>query len=430
VFIFIAIIGAIAGSLAYIPLAMMAVFVIIAAIIVPATKRRVKVSSRAKATRHSFLVETFTNLRTIKQTSAENTWLERYRELSAETAYTHFKTSQISFLLQNLAQAIMLGSGIATIGFGVLKVIDNQMTIGALIATMALIWRVLSPLQNLFLTLTRLEHTINSVSQINGLMKLKTEVNPSPSSANNREFIGHIILDRVSFRYKPGSEPSLLGASFEVLPYETLCIVGPNASGKSTILKMILGLYQNQAGQIILDDMDIRQINPILLRQNIAYVPQEARFFHGTIAQNLRLAHPTATDEELVESCRLANVLDDINQLPEKFETRIGDNAEQGMASSFKQRLSLARAFVKKSLILLLDEPAKNLDFEADQAFIKSLNKIKGTCTIIMISHRPSHIKLCDKVLTMENGMVLNIGTPDDLFPKVAPNIAHGHKKE
>ena len=421
VLLFIAVIAAIGGYLALIPVAMMILFFVIAAIMIPATKRRVTRSTKARAKRHGFLVETLTNLRTIKQTASEESWLNRFRDISADTAYAQFKSSQVSFLLQSMAQAIMLGSGVATIGFGVIKVIDGEMSIGALIATMALIWRVLSPLQNLFLTLTRLEYTLNSIKQINALMKLKSEANPNPDNLSQREYVGHIMFDRVSFRYRQGSEPALLGTSFEVQPNEMLAIAGPNASGKSTIVKIILAMYQNQAGQIIIDGMDIRQINPITLRQNVAYVPQEARFFHGTIAQNLRLSHPTASDEELFEACELANLTNDINQMPDTLETRIGDQNIHGMASGFKQRLSLARAFLKKAPILLLDEPAQTLDFEADKAFIDSLKKLKGTCTIIMISHRPSHIKLCDKVLSMENGMVVSLGSPDELYPQPSP---------
>ena len=431
VLIFVAVIAALGGFLALIPVAMMLIFVVIAAIMIPATKRKVTKSTRARAKRHGFLVETLTNLRTIKQTASEESWLNRYRDLSAETAYAQFRASQVSFLLQSLAQAIMLGSGVATIGFGVLKVIDGTMTIGALIATMALIWRVLSPLQNLFLTLTRLEYTLSSIKQINSLMKLKTEINPNPDNLSQREFVGHILFDRVSFRYRQGSEPALLGTSFEVQPNEMMAIVGPNASGKSTILKVILAMYQNQAGQVIIDGMDIRQINPLTLRQNIAYVPQESRFFHGTIAQNMRLSHPTASDEELNEACELANLTDDIAKLPNGLETRIGDHTVHGMPSGFKQRLSLARAYLKKAPILLLDEPGQTLDFDADKAFMESLKKIKGTCTIIMVSHRPSHIKLCDKVLSMENGMVVNLTTPEELFPDAgqqAPQVEDGNR--
>jgi ATP-binding cassette subfamily C protein/ATP-binding cassette subfamily C protein LapB len=251
------------------------------------------------------------------------------------------------------------------------------------------------------------------------LMKIKSEDDPSPSNLSQRVFSGHIVMDRVSFRYHPNAEPALLGAAFEVKPGEMLAIVGPNAAGKSTALKLLLAMNRPQAGQVILDGMDIRQINPITLRQSIAYVPQEAHFFHGTIAQNLRLSQPMATDKELIEACEQAIVIEDITALTHQFETRIGDHSIQSLPSSFKQRLSLARAYLKKAPILLLDEPAKTLDFEGDAAFMKSLASMKGKATTLMVSHRPSHIKMADKVLVLDGGMVQNFGTPQDVFPKI-----------
>jgi len=419
VVLFLAIIAILGGSLAYIPIVMMGVFGLVAFIMLPSMKRNVAQSSKQKAERHGFLVESMSNLRTIKQTASEQSWLDRFRHLSANAAYSHFRTSQISLLMQSLAQAIMMGAGVATVGFGVLRILNGDMSVGGLIACMALVWRVLSPLQSLFLTLTKLEQTINSVKQINQLIKIKSEDDPSPSNLAHREFSGNIVMDRVSFRYRPNAEPALLGTSFKVNPGEMMAIIGHNASGKSTILKLLLSMNRPQAGQVILDGMDIRQINPITLRRSIAYVPQESHFFHGTIAQNIRLVQPMATDEELTEACIKANVMDDIAALEYNFDTRIGDQSIQSLPSSFKQRISLARAYLKKSPILLLDEPAKTLDFDGDAAFMESLKNIKGETTILMVSHRPSHIKMADKVLVLENGMVQKFGTPDEIFPEL-----------
>ncbi|NOZ41777.1 MAG: peptidase domain-containing ABC transporter [Alphaproteobacteria bacterium] len=419
VVIFLTIIAILGGTLAFIPIAMMGVFGLIAFILLPSMKRNVIAAGNKKTERHAFLVESMSNLRTIKQTASEQTWLNRFRNLSADAAYANFKTAQISLLMQSLAQAIMLGAGVATMGFGVLKILDGSMTIGGLIASMTLVWRVLSPLQSLFLTLTRLEQTISSVKQINLLMKITAEDDPSPSNLAEREFFGHIIMNQVSFRYQPNSEPALLGASFEVKPGEMIAVIGSNASGKSTALKMILAMNRPQAGQIILDGMDIRQINPVTLRRAIAYVPQESHFFHGTIAQNLRLSQPMATDKDLSEACRQANVMDDIAGLIHGIETRIGDQSIQSLPSSFKQKITLARAYLKKSPILILDEPAKTLDFAGDTAFMKSLLSMKGKATILMVSHRPSHIKMADKVLVLRDGRVIQFGTPADIFPDI-----------
>lgn len=417
VVIFIAVIAILGGTLAYIPIVMMGVFGLVAFIMMPSMKHNVVVSSRQKAEKHGFLVESMSNLRTIKQTASEQAWYDRFRHLSADAAYSHFRTSHVALLMQSLAQAIMMGAGVATVGFGTLRILDGHMTVGALIACMVLVWRVLSPLQNLFLTLTRLEQTINSVKQVNLLMKINSEDDPDPSNLSQREFSGHIVMDRVSFRYRPNAEPALLGVSFEVKPGEMLSIIGPNASGKSTALKLLLAMNRPQAGQVILDGMDIRQINSVALRRSIAYVPQESHFFHGTIAQNLRLAQPMATEKELIEACTKANVIEDVRALAYGFETRIGDQSIQSLPTSFKQRISLARAYLKKAPILLLDEPAKTLDFEGDTAFMQSLEAMKGKMTILMISHRPSHIKMADKVLVLKDGIVHKFGVPTDIFP-------------
>ncbi len=175
VILFMAVIGAIGGPLVIIPAVMIGVFALTMAILIPRLKRAVAASGTSRAKRHGFLVETVTNLRTIRETNASKIWLERYRNLSAEASYSQFEAGQITFLFQTLAQAIMMAAGMATIAFGVLRVLDGLMGIGALIATMALIWRVLAPMQSMFLTLSRFEQIKISLRQINQLMAMAGE---------------------------------------------------------------------------------------------------------------------------------------------------------------------------------------------------------------------------------------------------------------
>lgn len=144
------------------------------------------------------------------------------------------------------------------------------------------------------------------------------------------------------------------------------------------MLRMVLGLHQPQAGQVTLDGMDIRQVNPIELRQTIAYVPQTANMFHGTIAQNLRLSNPIASDRDMIAACNLAGLMGDINNLEKGFETRIGDQNTRQLNSGFIQRISLARAYLRKAPIILMDEAAQTLDEEGDKAFIKALKKLRA----------------------------------------------------
>ena len=413
--LFIAVIALIGGKLAFIPVVMMALYALLGFLILPKLKRHVKASARARAERHSFLVEMLISARTIKQLASETIWLDRYRDLSARASLAHFKTAQLSFILQTLAQSIMMGAGIATIGFGVLFVIDGAMTMGALIATMALVWRVLSPLQGLFLALTRLEQIKLSFKQINQLMSMPDESHEKHYRLQRR-FLGDVAFDRISFRYRVDAEPALLGLSFSVAAGQSLAIMGKNGSGKTTILNLLMALYRPQAGIVTIDGVDIRQIDPVELRQTIAYVPQDIQLFHGTIAQNLRLGEPTASDEDLRKVCADVGVLDQIMALPDGFATRIGDQKLQQLNYGFRQSIAIARALLRHSPIILLDEAARSLDYDADKAFIALLQKLKGKATVIMVSHRPSHIKLCDYALVLDGGVARGMGKADEVL--------------
>lgn len=417
--IFLAVIAALAGPLALIPVVMLGLFMLVTVILVPKMRRHVATSGTARAERHGFLVETVTNIRTIHETNAGARWLERYRNISAEACYTHFKASQITFLFQTLSQALMMTAGVATVAFGVRRVIDGDMTVGALIATMALVWRVLAPMHSLFLTLARLEQIRISLKQINQLMRMPVEGGETRQRMTRREFKGAVDFSRVSFRYSADTEPALLGLGFRLKSGEMLAITGPSGSGKSTILRLILGLYAPQAGQVSVGGLDIRQIDPYELRHSIAYVPQTINLFHGTIAQNLRLSNPAATDDDLDEACDMAGMTDEIAALKAGLATRLGDQNIHHLNSGFRQRLALARAYVRKAPILLLDEADQRLDNDGDATFIETLKRIRGSSTIILVSHRPSHMRLADKMILMKKGRAVMGGRPDDILAKM-----------
>lgn len=420
VFFFLFVIWAFAGKLVLVPIVMISLFVILWLIMGPQLQRAVRNASAAKADRHGFLVETVSNLRTIKESRAEKTWSERYRNLSAEAASAHKETVTQSFLFQTLGQMVMTLAGLATIGFGVLFVIDGAISIGGLIATMVLVWRVLAPIQNLFLTLARAAQIKVAVNQVNTLMRMGREENqPQVASGSERSWKGSIALQRVSFRYSQLSEPSLLGVSFQARAGEMVAITGPNGAGKSTLLRMILGLYKPQAGQVSLDGMDIRQMSEVELRRAIAYVPQTVRLFHGSIAQNLRLANPLASDEDMRQACRIAGILEEIEAMEEGFDTRVGDQRVWHLNAGFRQKIALARAFIKDAPILLLDEPAQNLDDAGDRALIDALKSQKGKRTIIMVTHRPSHIRLADRLVVLNQGSMAAMGAPEAVLKEI-----------
>ncbi len=404
--LFISVIALLAGWLAIIPVVVIVAYIIFGFLWLPHTSSQVMRSGVAKINKERMLMQSMDGRTEIKAIGGESVWWERFRETSGDSVMASYDNFLASNILNTVSQSLMTLAGAATVGFGTLMVINGSMTIGALIATMALVWRVLSPLQGAFLSFFKFQQLSTSISQINQLMRLQVEQHSGQSSLLLSQLEGSIKIDRVSFRYGPEENPSLLGVSFDVQPGEMVAICGSTGAGKSTLIKLIAGMYRPQAGSFSIDNLDIRQLNAMDLRRTISYVPQVTHMFYGSIAQNMRLNNILATDDDLRHAADDAGILDDILALPEGFDTRIGDNTKEHMPPGFLRALSMARAFVNPTKILLLDEPGASLDDESDQRLIKQLKKLKGKHTIIMVSHRPSHIRIADKAILMEHGTV------------------------
>jgi len=422
--LFISVIAILAGWLAIIPVAVIFTYIIFGTFWLPHTSSKVMQSGIAKTNKQRMLMQSMDGRKEIKAIGGESVWWERFRETSGDAVMANYETFTASSILNSISQSLMTMAGAATVGFGTLMVINGDMTIGALIATMALVWRVLSPLQGAFLSFFKFQQLNKSITQINQLMRLQVEQHSGQASLLLSNLDGHIKVDRVSFRYGPEDDPALLGVSFDVKPGEMIAICGSTGAGKSTLVKLIAGMYRPQAGSFSIDELDIRQLNAMDLRRAISYVPQITHMFHGSIAQNMRLNNVLATDKDLHRAAEEAGVLDDILSLPEGFNTRIGDNTGDHMPPGFLRALSMARAFVNPAQILLLDEPGASLDDESDQRLIKQLHKLKGRHTIIMVSHRPSHIRIADKAILMEQGMVNFTGDPDTVINMMLEKIS------
>ena len=234
-----------------------------------------------------------------------------------------------------------------------------------------------------------------------------------------RRFEGAITFSRVSFRYSSDSDPALVGVNFDIKPGQVVAVVGANGAGKSSLIKLVAGMYQPQAGAVLIDGADIRQMDPQTLRQAISYVPQDIEFFRGSIAQNLRLANPVASPDDLRMACMSAGILQEVEALPDGFDTRVGDQHSSRFSASFLQRLALARAFVREAPIILFDEPTNGLDQRADRAFQHTINRLRGGSTIFLITHRPSHLDLADRILVLEAGQLRGDGPPERIKQQV-----------
>jgi ATP-binding cassette subfamily C protein LapB len=355
----------------------------------------------------------------VRECGAQTLWLERFREISANATMASFRAEQMSSLLMGVSYFVMMLSALLIVTATVPAVFSLTVSSGALIASMMLMWRVLTPIQTVFTNMTRIERVSNATRQIDGLMKIQGEGNGSASSLVARGLEGSVEFARVSFRYSLNVDPALIGVEFKVSPGEMVAISGPNGGGKSTLLKLILGMYQPQAGAILIDNVDIRQLDPIELRRMVGYAPQDIQLFRATIAQNLRLARPDASDDEVYQALDMAGALEQVLALPRGLEYRVGDNTND-LPTNLKQKLSLARAYLTRAPIMLFDEPGAGLDELGDRKFMETLREMKGKTTVIFISHRPSHIRLADTLLVLDKGYLRAAGPPNELLKQPA----------
>ena len=381
-------------------------------------RRRMALVSQTASLRHQFLVEMISKMRTVRECKAQNLWAQRFRDISANSTMATFQAEKLAATMSSVSYGVMMTAALTIVVVSVPAVWDDALGSGALIASMILMWRVLGPVQTIFTNLTRTERVLTAIKQIDSLLKIQGERPESVTMASSRTVEGSIEFARVSFRYSLNADPALIGVEFRIKAGELVAVSGPNGGGKSTLLKLILGMCQPQAGAILIDNIDIRQLDPLELRRLVAYAPQEVQLFRATLLQNLRLACPDASNEEVAQAVEMAGATEQIAQLPKGLEYRVGDNTNE-LPSSLKQKLSLARAYLTNAPVLLLDEPGTALDEAGDQQFMRTLQQLKGKRTVIFITHRPSHMRLADTLLVFDRGYLRAAGPPEKLLKQV-----------
>ncbi|CAA7622688.1 peptidase domain-containing ABC transporter [Magnetospirillum sp. SS-4] len=396
----------IAGSLAYVPLAGISLFIIFGLAIRPVISRANAAGAHEGSERQAFIIEMLSNLRAIKYTSVSRLWAERYKKLSAEASIAAYRVTCLNALITAVSHILVAGAAVATLSIGVNKVFAGEMTPGGLMAAMALVWRILAPLGTGFGVITQVGRIAKSVDQVDRLMVMRLESREDAATAITAAFKGKVAFSNVSIRYSADAAPALVGINFVSNPNEITAIVGHDGAGKTTVLKLILGLYTPQAGRILIDDTNIRQLDPVLLRRHVAYMPKTTHFFHGTIAQNLKLANPTAGDRDIETACQQAGVLEGILGLPQGFDTRIGDHNIAQLPMGLRKRLSLARVFLRKSKLILLDEPESGLSIEEIADFTSMITTMRESSTLLVVTGSQRIMSVADNVMWLETGRI------------------------
>ncbi len=395
-------IAVIAGPLALVPLSITVLYGLLFVSIWHKVKVSIRDAARATSARQQFSLETFEKLAAIRTFGLTEIWQKKHQELTAREISAHFKLQWLGNVGETLAHGLTIISSVAVVSFGVHLIWAGQMTAGALVATMILCWRVLTPFYSLCTMIPRLDQLRNSIRQVNELMEIEVEKPLGEIPSRALDWKGEVTFSQVGLRYPGDVNPVFSGLNFTVKPGELALITGDNGSGKTSLLKMILGMYAPQAGSIQIDGHDIRQLDPQALRHNIAYIPQYPHFFEGTIESNLRLAHPLASSKEIEMALKQANVWKDIQNLPRGLQSRLGSEGGTHISTSMALRLCMARAYLHNAPILLIDElPNALMNDPAGKELIDSVLRLKHGRTVFMVTYRNDLMSVADHVIVL-----------------------------
>ena len=419
IILFLIVIGLIGGPVVIVPLLAVPLVILVGWLTQPALGRLTASGMGQGLSKQGVLVETISGLETVKSSSAGPLLADRWAKAVDSHADLSMRQRMVSSIAVNVAGSTQQIAYIGVIIVGVFQIANNELTMGGLIACSILSGRCVSPLSQIANLLTRLSHTRTAYGQINELMQAGGEVREGAVYLRREKLAGSIEFKNVIFRYPGSTVRALDDVSFKIAPGEKVAILGRVGSGKSTVTRLILGLYQPSEGAVFIDDTDVRQIHPDDLRHNVGAVLQDVFLLSGTVRENITLGDRRIDDEGVLRAARVSGVHDFVGQLPNGYDIRLTDRGE-GLSGGQRQSIAIARALTAKRPVLLFDEPTSAMDIQSENALIARLETELAGRTVVLVTHRASMLKLVDRVIILDRGKVVAAGPRDDVLKSVA----------
>ena len=425
-FVFIAVMFYYSALLTLIVLAAIPCYVALMAAAMPVFRRRLDEKFARGADNQAFLVESVTNIQTLKAGATEPQAVRRWDEQLAAYVAASFRVTRLAVVTGEGVHFVQKLVTVGILWLGALEVIGGAMTVGGLVAFNMLAGRVSQPVLRLAQLWQDLQQTGISVARLGDILNARSEMSIASARAQLPPIQGAIELDQVRFRYRPDGAEALRGVSFRVEPGEMIGIVGRSGSGKSTVAKLVQRLYVPERGRVLIDGVDLALADPAWLRRQIGVVLQENRLFARTIRENIALADPGAPMEAVIQAAKLAGAHEFILELPEGYDTLVG---EQGatLSGGQRQRIAIARALMTNPRILIFDEATSALDYESEKVIRDNMRFIAKGRTVIIIAHRLSAVRDVHAILVMENGEIVEQGTHGELVKRPDGRYARLH---
>lgn len=423
-------IAAIAGNLAFIPLVLILLYICAGFILYPRVRDVIEENARSSSKRHRLIIESVEKIKQIKAFGHHESWVDQCRSASGSAAFTSFKSAFLTSVLEMIAYALYVLGGLGTLVYGIHLVISGQITTGALIASMILVWRIITPLQVIFTSMSVFIHLKNSVLQVHRLLLLKPEQPAIKVFAKAPKAAPSIEFSDLTLRHQNNSKTTFSGLNCAINPGEIVMVVGRNGAGRSSLIKLVNGMYTPQLGSVKINGIDLRQYDISEIRRTIGYVPHTTELFYGTLAQNLRISNPAATEEEMKEVLQNLGCWSTVEGYNEGLHYRIGDTKTEWLPSSFAFQLSLARAILRNAPLMLVDQaPHSFIYSDAFKYYINCLDSWRGQKTVLMVAQTEEMLSHADRVLyTVGDGRVL-MGAPQEIIKVVKQQFGHDFDK-
>lgn len=413
--LFIFVIYQLAGSLAFVILGLILIVLLAGFILQFPLKKLVRQSARSAEAKHGLLVETIHGLETIKSIGADGRFRARYGDYTAENAACGQSSRFVSALSGNIATFLQQIASIVIVLFGMYMVKDGDLSVGGLIAAVLLGGRAIAPVGQMANLMTRYHQAGGSLKTLDKLMGQPVERPAEKQFLHRPDLSGAVALDRVGFAYPASDRKVLDGISFSAKAGERIGIIGRVGSGKSTIAKLLIGLYEPSEGTVMLDGTDQRQIDPADIRRSMAYVAQDVFLFTGSVRDNIAAGKPSASEAEILEAAKRAGVHDFIARHPLGYDAPVGEHGNN-LSGGQKQAIALARAILLKPAILLCDEPTNAMDMQAEQSFLHYLARELKDTTVLLITHKASMLPVVDRLVLMDQGKIVLDGPRDQVL--------------
>lgn len=404
-------------ALSLVVLLILPLFVLLNVVVAPIYKKLINERFLIGAENRSFLIETLTGIRTVKASGLEASFIGRYEDMLARYVKSVFSVVNLANVAGSIGMFLQQIFTLAILWTGAVYVMAHEITVGELIAFQMMASQLIAPVMRLISMWQYFQQTRVSMERLGDIMNEEREPAFNPGRTTLPNIKGQIALEHVSFRYTEEGGNVLENFGVSIGAGMKVGIVGRSGSGKSTLTKLIQRLYLPDSGRIMIDGVDIAQVEPAWLRRQIGVVLQDSMLFGGTIEENIRIACPNATHEDVVRAATLAGAAEFIEELPHKYDTFVGERGSL-LSGGQRQRISIARALILNPAIMIFDEATSALDYESESIIMNNLEQIAEGRTMLMIAHRLSTVQGCDAIIMLDHGRIVEAGSHAELMAR------------